>query len=126
MAWEDIVTQTKYGNGNSNKEARKLAKFMVKIEFSNFSEHIKNGERNNVADTLSRDFSRSKNDLTNHISHLFPKHVSQNFIITSVPQGLISWILSFLEDSIMKEESYSKPHRKRKLTSGNGLISVQE
>ena len=105
---------------------RKLAKVHGQNQkISIFSEHIK-GERNNIADTLSREFTYTKDDLTNYIIHSFPKQVSQNFAIIGVPQELISWILSILEDSVTKKESDSRPHKKRGHTSRSGPTSARE
>ena len=108
-----------------NLVARKLARFVVKNEFSIFSKHIK-GERNNVANTLSREFEHTKDNLTNYIIHSFPKQVSQNFAIIDVPQELISWTLSILEGSITKKGLDSRPHKKRGHTSRNGPTSARE
>ncbi len=105
--------------------ARELARFMVKNEFSIFSEHIK-GEQNSVADTLSREFSLTKSELTSHITRLFPQQVSQNFTIIDIPQDLISWISSILDDSTTNAVSVSKHPKKKKHTLRNRPIFVQE
>ena len=103
--------------------ARKLARFMVKNEFSIYSEHIK-GEKNNVADLLSREFSLDNSSLTNKITHSFPEQAPPNLEIIKLPQEISSWISSILGDSITTMASGSKPLRKKEHILTNGKTSA--
>ena len=97
---------------------------MMKEQFSLYSEHIK-GESNNVADTLSSDFSKNKYNLTQHLYSSFPKQMPKNFVIIDPPREIVSWILSVLEGKTALEVQRNKRHKKQSLISKNGVTSAK-
>ncbi len=73
---------------------------------------------------LSREFSLKRDDLTDHIARSIPEQVPPNFEILEVPQEILLWILSILEESTTTEELDSKFLKKKDHTSRNGLSSA--
>ena len=110
-------------HSSHDKVARKFAHFMIKNEFSIYSEHIK-GDHNNVADTLSRNFDLNPKDLTSLLYSSFPKQMPREFKIINIPQSIVSWILQILQGTISKTESEDSPLKKQIPTSKNGTNSV--
>jgi hypothetical protein len=73
--------------------SRYLAKLMMSTEACLYSQHIP-GERNTIADTLSRDFHIASDTLSNLIVTHFQVHPS--FKISSPPAEIVSWLTSLM------------------------------
>ena len=104
-----------------NKVARKFALFMMKKESSLYSEHFK-GESNSVAGILSREFLSNKSNLTNYLYCMFPKQMPKNFKIIDLPNEIVCWISSILEEKIVKKEQHDNLLINQRHTLENGKI----
>lgn len=102
-----------------DKVARFFAKSIIKEEHSIYAEHIK-GSHNNIADSLSREFQFSKQQLTNLLYHAFDEQMPPRFAILDLPEKSVSWISSLLESMITKKESNSSFRKKSIQIGGSG------
>ena len=108
-----------------NKIARYLAKFLVQKEHSLYAEHI-SGSKNNVADSLSREFEFTKNELTNLISNIFTNQIPENFEIHDIPNKTAYWILSILEAEIPSKEQGNNLTKKKIQIGKSGATFVEK
>ena len=102
-----------------DQAARSFARFMIKNEHSLYAEHIK-GSSNNVADSLSREFNFTNQQLTNLLHIAFPEQMPHNFNIKKVPDRIISWTISLLESSTSKKGPKPNPSKKQIQIGENG------
>ncbi len=91
--------------------ARYFAKCMIQDEHSLYAEHIK-GATNNVAESLSREFDFTNQQLTFLLYTIFNKQMPANFTIRNVPKESSSWIISILENAITGKEPKNSLHKK--------------
>ena len=108
-----------------NKIARYLAKFLVQKEHSLYAEHI-SGSKNNVADSLSREFEFTKNELTNLISNIFTNQIPENFEIQDISNKTAYWILSILEAEIPSKEQGNNLTKKKIQIGKSGATFVEK
>ena len=108
---------------NHDKVAKFLAKHMIKNEHSIYANHIK-GSLNNVADSLSREFKFSKQQLTILLYFAFDQQMSPSFQIYDLPEEDVSWILLLLVNLTTKKELKPNFHRKLNQIGKNGITFV--
>jgi hypothetical protein len=72
------------------------------------------GQENNVADTISRDFDRSDNELTQIIRNTCPSQLPQLFQISPLPNEISLWLTSLLLKLPVKEQ-LREAHTRTKL-----------
>ena len=77
------------------KVAEKLSILINNAKATVYAQHFK-GEWNVVADSLSRDFHLSDEELTSRLTSLYPEQVPKDFHISPLPQQIICWINSLL------------------------------
>ena len=123
LGWLHKASFHPASQSSHDKVARKFAQFMIKNEFSLYSEHIK-GDNNNVADALSRNFNLNNTDLISFLHASYPKQMPKDFKIIEVPENIASWILSTLREGTSKMESKDKPPKKHKHILKNGTHSA--
>lgn len=105
--------------------ARYFANFMIKNEHSLYANHIK-GELNNVADSLSREFNFSTQQLTDLLYITFTEQMPPNFRIQRIPEETSSWIMSILESLTIGTEPKPNSNKKRIRTGESGETFVQK
>ena len=98
--------------------AEKLASTYLHRNATIYSQHFR-GTWNVVADSLSRDFHLSDSQLTNSLRHTYPSQVPSNFQIKPLPPGIISWIISLLQDMPAKKPEHL-PQMPSSIDHGNG------
>jgi hypothetical protein len=100
MGW---IHKSKYKQENDNEHsinakllvARKLASLSIDHEFRIFSQWFP-GERNIVADFLSRSPTKNHNELTNFVTSKFPSQVPKGFKVLPLPQEIESFAYNLL------------------------------
>jgi hypothetical protein len=75
---------------------RKFAEGLLEADCCLYSQHIA-GEKNIVADFLSRKFHLNHNDLTSLILTSFPSQVPPLFRVSPLPPTILSWLTSWLQ-----------------------------
>ena len=75
---------------------RKFAEVLLEADCCLYSQHIA-GEKNIVADFLSRKFHLNHNDLTSLILTSFPSQVPPLFRVSPLPPDILSWLTSWLQ-----------------------------
>ena len=98
--------------------ARWLGCTLVSNETPLYSQHIK-GTENIIADSLSRDFHKSDQTLTNIFDQILPQQTSALFHIKQLPRNVISWISSLAAASTLPTAS-PKTLRPSSLATGKG------
>jgi hypothetical protein len=88
----------------------------MSLGLKSYSQWFK-GKRNEVADALSWDDTRSEEDLTNTFS-TFCKSQILNFKILPLPKEITSW-LTVLLIKLPVNPQYNEEHRQSKLGNGN-------
>jgi len=76
--------------------ARKYASIFMDADIKGYSQWFE-GERNNVADVLSRDWHLSDDKLTSLLCSHFPKQMPESFQISPLPKEISSWLTSLLQ-----------------------------
>jgi hypothetical protein len=84
------------------KVARYLANLLLDFDICLFSQWIQ-GEKNEVADLLSRDHEHSNKEISNTIITNFPQQVTRDFLVTDLPRQLT------LKYSLLVHEWLSEP-----------------
>ena len=102
-----------------------MANFIVQKEHSLYAEHI-SGSKNNVADSLSREFDFTKNELTNLIFNIFTNQIPLNFEVQEIPNKTAYWILSILETETFTKEQGNKLPKKQIQTGKSGMTLVEK
>lgn len=108
-----------------NQVARYFTNFMMKNDHSLYADHIK-GSSNNVADSLSREFKFSNQQLTDLLYITFTKQMPPNFRIQKLPDKTISWITLLLESLTIKKELKNNSNRKQIRTGKSGQTFVEK
>ena len=98
--------------------ARWLGWTLVSNETSLYSQHIK-GTENIIADSLSQDFHRSDQTLTNIFNRILPPHTAASFHIKQPPRNVIFWISSLAAASTLPM-ALPKPLKPSILATGIG------
>ena len=96
MDVEDFQARTKI--------ARKLATLVIENDMCLYSQWFA-GKQNIIADSLSRDFDVSDNDLTNHFFSLFPTQMPSNFQISPPPAEITSFVWETLSELRKRKQS---------------------
>ena len=73
---------------------------LVSHKTSLYSQHIKGIEKI-IADSLSRDFHRSDQTLTNIFNQILPQQTASSFHIKQMPRNVIYWISSLAAASTL-------------------------
>ena len=98
--------------------ARWLGWTLVSNKTSLYSQHIKGTEKI-IADSLSRDFHKSDQTLTNIFNQILPQQTAALFHIKQLPRNVISWISSLAAASTLPT-TLPKPLRPGSLATGKG------
>lgn len=91
-----------------NHVARWLATQLMEHDSALYSQHIR-GLENFIADSLSRDHHLTTQQLTFAFRTLLPSQMPTNFVISTLPRELVSWICSLSALSIKNPESLPAP-----------------
>jgi hypothetical protein len=119
-------------NFNDSKEksaqlqiARHLARLLITNKICLFSQYLE-GEKNEVADMLSREHEMSDEAITNKIVSNFPTQVPTNtFKVTQLPQELTSQFLHKVQEWQL-ETAQQKEHNNDTQVTGNDGLSLQQ
>ena len=76
------------------------------------------GAKNNVADSLSRDFHLTDNKLISYLCHHFPSQIPSRFKIILLPNEIVSWLTSMLQ-LFPVNKRFREEHIPTKLSPGN-------
>jgi hypothetical protein len=111
---------------NENKQlhlaTRKYAEILMRYNCCLYSQHIK-GEKNNVADALSRLHHLSPLCMHNYIITKFPLQVPLTFRLVPLPPKISSWVTSRLLKIIDLKES-EKVQKVKKREVGNDGVNI--
>jgi hypothetical protein len=77
--------------------ARKFADVLLQADCCLYSQHLP-GQRNTVADSLSRNFDRSNEEFTTFILSTFSSQVPPSFKFSPLPPDILSWLTSWLRN----------------------------
>jgi hypothetical protein len=102
--------------------ARKYAKIFLNADVKGYSQWFE-GKRNNVADTLSREWHRTNNKLTSILRSLFPNQMPGHFKILPLPSEISSWLISLLQQLPMSER-LQEEHTTAKLEPGDDVRNI--
>jgi hypothetical protein len=110
MGWLYHSTFNPVKNQQHDKIARYLAHLLFINEATIYPEHIP-GKNNSIADSLSRDFQLSNDNLISLFlsSQETQEQCPKNLKIKSPPIKIISWIVSTLASLTQKEQSLPQP-----------------
>jgi hypothetical protein len=107
-----------------HRAARKYAEILLSAHCCLYSQHIP-GERNGVADALSRKEELSDIELTHFIRSTYPFQVPASFQILPLQQEILSWLTSWLHSC--KEIMVSpRTQEIKKLESGGGGRNIRD
>jgi hypothetical protein len=116
MQVDDFQAQTKV--------ARKLATLIIENNMCLYSQWLP-GEKNVIADSLSRDIDIPTNQLTARFKSLFPTQMPSNFTISPLPDEISSFIHSTLSGLRRRRQSL-EAHTNSELHPGaSGKISSE-
>ena len=101
-----------------NSVTRWLVWTLFSHETSLYSQHIK-GTENIIADSLSRDFHKSYQTLTNIFNQILPQQTAASFHIKQLSRNVISWISLLAAASTLPTAS-PKPLQPSSLATGKG------
>lgn len=104
--------------------ARNFAVTTMKQEIKLYSQWFP-GERNEVTDSLSRDFHIPTQRLTNLLRHAAPSQVPPNFSIRALPQKISSWVGALLQQLLASTQG-KENHQKSKLLLGRSGDTFSE
>ena len=88
--------------------ARKLAKILIRNESALYSQHIA-GKHNIIADSLSRDHHIPDKKLTFALKTAFTSQVPEEFVLTTPPKEIISWLYSLRATLPLKQALPQEP-----------------
>jgi len=77
--------------------ARKFAEVLLQADCCLYSQHIL-GQKNVVADLLSRHFTSSHDKLSSFIISNYPSQAPQTFQIYPLPPEILSWLKIVAQD----------------------------
>ena len=100
----------------SKEVARKHATNLLEAGVKDYSQWFP-GDKNRVADALSRDDDRNDEELTHILKTFCPKQVPENFKIVPLPSEIISWTTSLLQ-KLPRKEQLREQHSRTKLGRG--------
>jgi hypothetical protein len=83
------------------------ALLLLENEICDFSQWLE-GAKNNVSDSLSRDFDIDNEQLTLLLQQKFPEQVPEHFTIVPLPNEIVSWLTSTLQKLPVKEQLREK------------------
>ncbi len=90
--------------------ARKHASHFTNHDIKEYSQWFP-GKKNNVADSLSRDFDLDDAEITKHLFSSFPSQLPPHFQVVPLPKEIESWLTSSLLRLPVKEQ-LREPHTK--------------
>ena len=102
LGW--LKGSTRYDKNNKlstvlrEKIGRKFAELLSDAGISHYSQHVA-GVNNEIADHLSRNVEMSHSQQISSILSKFPKFCPDNLRIVELPEEILSWILSFWQES---------------------------
>ena len=82
---------------------RKYASIFMQAGVKGYSQWFA-GKSNNVADTLSRDWHRNKEELTFTLHSHLPEQMPESFQISQLPSKINSWLISLLQQLPVSEQ----------------------
>jgi len=104
--------------------ARKYADVLLQAGCCLYSQHIP-GQKNVVADLLSRNFTHSNSQLTTFVLETFPSQVPPSFTVSPLPQEILSWLTSWLQ-RCREKMGLQKILEIKKQEYGDGGTSTQD
>jgi hypothetical protein len=107
--------------------AREHAMRYMNHEIRDYSQWFP-GIKNNVADALSREMDLSDDELTNLLRLSFPKQTPENFVIVPLPNEIVSWLTSLLQQMPVNER-FREEHTRTTLgrgIDGSSIASPQD
>jgi hypothetical protein len=112
MAEEDDF----FGKGNKPtirlKTARKHASHFIHHNIKENSQWFP-GKKNNVANSLSRDFDLNDAEISEYLHLHYPSQLPPHFQVVPVPSEIESWLISLLQ-RLPEKEPLREPHTKTK------------
>ena len=66
------------------------------------------GEIERFSDSLSRDYDRSDKELTHILRTFVPSQVPEHFVIVQLPNEIVSWLTSLLQQLPVKTQLQEK------------------
>ena len=102
--------------------AREHAMRYMNHEIRDYSQWFP-GIENNVADALSREMDLSDDDLTTLLRLSFPTQIPTNFVIVPLPNEIVSWLTSLLQQMPVNER-FREEHTRTTLGHGTDGIST--
>jgi hypothetical protein len=102
--------------------AREHAMRYMNQEIRDYSQWFP-GIENNVADALSCEMDFSDDDLTKLLRLSFPEQVPENFVIVPLPNVIVSWLTSLLQQMPVNER-FREEHTRTTLGHGSGGTST--
>ena len=102
LGW--LKGSTRYDKSNKlstvlrEKIGRKFAELLSDAGISHYSQHVA-GINNEIADHLSRNIEMSHSQQISSINSQFSKSCPENLRIVELPEEILSWILSFWQES---------------------------
>jgi hypothetical protein len=96
--------------------ARGHAMRLLSVGIKDYSQWFP-GKENDVSDALSRDDDRSNEELTNILRTFVPEQVPENFEIQPLPNEIVLWLTSVLQQLPVKEQLRER-HTRTKLGRG--------
>ena len=116
LVWMHKISFDPVNAESHNAVAQWIEWTIVSHETSLYSQHIK-GTENIIADSLSRDFHKSDQTLTNIFNQILPQHTEASFLIKQLSKKVISWISLLAAASTLPTAS-PKPLRPISLATG--------
>ena len=110
---------------SSHEVAQKFTANLLSHNSYLFAQHIP-GNKNGIADSLSRDINLSPQALTNHLLTTFTSQVPDNFQLLRLEDRIISWIESVLRRSTVTTESRKQQGRNKPAISIGGRTSSED
>jgi hypothetical protein len=102
--------------------ARHHASLFIDADIKEYSQWFE-GEKNQVADALSREHERTDGDLTNLLRSICPSQLPQHFTIVPLPKEIDSWVTASLQRLPVKEQ-LREIHTRAKLSLGEDSRST--
>ena len=96
--------------------ARSHALRMLKYDIKEYSQWFR-GKHNIIADSLSRDFHLSDNELTSLFHSIFPNQIPLNFNIVPLPPKIVSWLCTWLQQ-MPETKRLQEEHQPSRLEHG--------
>jgi len=102
--------------------ARKFADVLLQADCCLYSQHIA-GEKNVVADYLSRHFHQPLDELTSLLLTSYPSHVPPSFSISPLPPDILSWLTLWLRKCRERTASQKIQEIKNRECGADGSIT---